>query len=255
MNMIGIYFPEHSFWHGLDPRSKVLIVIAIITTLMASQGIYFGMACLLSILLYRSSKLPWRLEYEIFFKFKWLLLIPFIVNLLVPFVQNNWYITIKSNFPGALLIGLRLTAILLVATWLSYVTKPMILVEGISRFFKPFERFGKGGLDIPLMMGLVVRFIPELLYESENIMVAQRIRGIKPGFRLKNSSSWIKSTIIPIFLGSIRKAAALAIAMEARGYRPGVRRTPVEEIKLRFPDYIIIGLSIVLIIWQLVEVW
>ncbi len=253
MNLIGIYYPERSFWHGIDPRSKMAVVLATMFILIASQGIRLGLLCIITVLLYRTSKLPSRLEWEVVYKFKWLLFIPFLINLMVPF-QTNWYLTLAGNLPGALTILLRLTVIMLVATWLSYVTKPMVLVDGITRLFKPFARAG-GGLDIPLMIGLVVRFIPELFQESENILIAQKIRGIKPGFKLKNSSGWIKSTIIPIFLASIRKAVALAVAMEARGYRPGIRRSSTEELKLKAIDYLIIGLSILLIVWQTIEIW
>ncbi len=255
MNIIGIYYPERTFWHGLDPRSKMAAVFAMMLMILASRGIRLGLVCLITVLLYRTSRLPWQIEWDIILKFKWFLLIPFGVNLLIPFIQQSWYLTLVGNFSQALSILLRLIAVLLVATWLSYVTKPMVLVEGISRLIRPFERFGIGGLDIPLMMGLVIRFIPELFYESENILIAQRIRGINPGFNVKNGSGWIKSTIIPVFLASIRKAAALAVAMEARGYRPGMRRSPIEQLKLRYQDYLVIGLSFLLIVWQTIEVW
>ena len=214
---------------------------------LTGRGIILGLLYLITILLYRTSKLPWYLEWEVLRKFQWLLLIPFGVNLLVPF-ETSLFLTLSRNYLGALIILSRLVVMLLVATWLSYVTKPLVLVEGLTLLFKPFERFAKG-LDLPLMMGLVVRLIPELLYESENIMVAQRIRGIKPGFTFKNSSGWIKSTIIPVFLSSIRKAAALAVAMEARGYRPGIRRGSIQQLKLSASDYLIIGLSFFIIIF------
>lgn len=255
MNMLGIYYPGNTFWHRLDPRTKIVFVLAMMITLLASRGIRFGVVCIVTVLLYRLSKLPWTMEWEVVSKFKWLLIIPFLFNLVMPVSSSNWYLTITKNLPGALNVALRFTIILLIATWLSYVTKPMVLVEGMTHLFKPFERFGKQGLDIPLMMGLVIRFVPELFYESENILVTQRIRGIKPGFKIRNSSGWIKSTIIPIFLTSIRKAAALAIAMEARGYLPGIKRSPIIELKLRISDYLIIGLSTALIVWDFFEIW
>lgn len=245
MNWIGIYYPARSFWHGVDPRSKMAAVLGLMLFSLISEGINLGLITLLTYILYRTAKLPWQLGWEVVSKFKWLLLIPFGVNLVFPF-QNNFVFTLSRNFSGALTILLRLAVMLLVATWLSYVTKPMVLVEGLTQLLKPFERLGRG-LDLPLMMGLVIRLIPELFYESENIIVAQRIRGIKPGFTFNNSSGWIKSTIIPVFIGSIRKAAALAVAMEARGYRPGIRRSSIEQLKLGPSDYLIIGLSFLLI--------
>lgn len=246
MNLIGIYYPESSFWHGIDPRSKMALVLAIMLHLMTSRGIGLVLFCLLAIGLYRTSKLPWRLEWEVLSKFKWLLLISFGVNLCFPF-QDSWYFTIRYNFSGALTILLRLAVMLEITTWLSYVTQPMTLVEGITRLFRPWERFIKT-VDVPLMMGLVVRFIPELFQESENIMIAQKIRGINPGFNFRNSSGWIKSTIIPVFLAGIRKASALAVAMEARGYRPGIRRSSILQLKLGVPDYLLIGLSLLSIL-------
>lgn len=253
MNLIGIYYPGRSFWHRLDPRSKLAVVLAMMFLLLASRGIKLGLICIMTFLLYRSANLPWRLELEVIKKFKWLLLIPLTVNLAIPFHPDGWHRTLAVNSPAALNIGLRLAAILLVAGWLSYVTKPMTLVEGIAKMWRPFKSIRKSGFDIPLMMGLVVRFIPELLAESENITVAQRIRGIKPGLRLKNSLDWIKSTIIPVFLAAIRKAVALATAMEARGYRPGMERSPIEEIKLKFPDYLVIGIAVSLIVGQTIQ--
>ena len=250
MNWIGIYYPEHSFWHDIDPRSKIGLVLAIMMLSLNSSGIYLGFLCLVTLILFRTAKLPWRLELEVVRKFRWLLLILFILNLSAPF-QESWLFTLSRNFPSAITILLRLAVMLLVAAWLSYVTKFMVLVEGVTRLLKPFERFGKG-LDLPLIMGLVVRLIPEIFCESENIIIAQRIRGIKPGFTFKNSSGWIKSTIIPVFLGSMRKAAALAIAMEARGYRPGISRSSIEHLKLSAPDYLIIGLSFIIIIYTVI---
>lgn len=249
MNWIGIYYPARSFWHRIDPRSKMAAVLGIMLFTLTSRGFNLGLICLLSFILYRTSKLPWQLGWEVVSKFKWLLLIPFGVNLLFPF-QNNFVFTLSLNFSGALAILLRLAVVLLVAAWLSYVTKPLVLVEGITRLFKPFEKLGRG-LDLPLMMGLVIRLIPELFYESENIIVAQRIRGIKPGFTFNNSSGWIKSTIIPVFIGSIRKAAALAIAMEARGYQPGIRRSSIQQLKLCFADYVIFGFSFLAMVYVL----
>ncbi len=247
MNWIGTYYQGHSFWHNIDPRSKIVFVLAIMLLVLSSRGISLGFICLVTIILYRTSKLPWRLGWKVVRKFQWLLLIPFVVNLLAPF-QESWLFRLNRNFPGALTILLRLAVMLLIAMWLIYVTKPLVLVEGLTRLFKPLERFGRG-IDLPLMVGLVVRLMPELFYESENIMIAQRIRGIKPGFTLKNCSGWIKSTIIPVFLGSIRKATALAVAMEARGYQPGIRRSSIEDLKLKVPDYLIIGLSSLLTIY------
>lgn len=251
MNMIGIYYPESSFWHGIDPRSKMVVVLAIMLLLMTSRGVGLVLFCLLAIGLYRTSKLPWRLEWEVLSKFKWLLLISFGVNLGLPF-QDSWYFTIRHNFSGALTVLLRFAVMLVIATWLSYVTQPMILVEGITRLLRPWERFSKT-LDVPLMMGLVVRFIPELFQESENIMIAQKIRGIKPGFNFRNSSGWIKSTIIPVFLAGIRKASALAVAMEARGYRPGIRRSSIRQLKFSVSDYILIGLSLLSILYTAIR--
>jgi energy-coupling factor transport system permease protein len=250
MTNLGVYYPTDSFWHGIDPRCKLLVVFFLMTATWLIIGLGWLVLLGLLIFIFSSSRLPMNLPIELLFKFKWLLCVTFLANLFIPFVSHNLWLTINDNFDQAAVIFGRLSVILVIATWLSWVTRPMALVEGFSRILKPLAWIKAPVMDISLVMTLVMRFIPELLADSEDIMIAQRVRGIKPRLTWKNSQIWIQSTIIPLFISSIRKSVSMAVAMEARGFRPGAPRTSMEELKFRAGDYVVVGtIGLAVVVW------
>ena len=107
-----------------------------------------------------------------------------------------------------------------------------------------------------MMIALTLRFIPTLIEESKKIMKAQASRGVdfEEG-RLKDKVSQIISLLIPMFVISFKRADDLANAMEARGYVIGAKRTKLDELKLRWRDYLCILISLgllTLVIWSMV---
>lgn len=247
MNNLGLYYPGNSFWHGVDPRTKLLVIIF----LMVMSWVIHGPGWIVLIggmgLIIWSSRLPLSQPVQLLWKFKWLLLITFAANLVTPGLSPNFQLTLNHNLYPALTIVARLSLMLVIASWLSWVTRPISLIDGISRLLKPLIIFKVPVMDISLMMTLVLRFIPELLADSEDIVTAQRARGVKPQLTWRNSRIWLQSTLIPLFILSIRKSVAMAVAMESRGFRPGLPRTSMEELKFRIGDYLIflgIGLAV-----------
>lgn len=251
MNQLGVYYPTGSIWQRCDPRSKVALIIAVMVWLLFAEGWWSLLPFGLIVGLFISAKLSLNLGVKLLLKFKWLLLIVLIANLVVPQANldwNNWL----SHLTPAFAVTLRLAGMLLLAAWFSWVTRPLALVEALVSLLKPFGIVRIFKLDLPLMIMLVLRFIPEIMAESENIMIAQRIRGIKPKLHWKQSRFWIQSTIIPIFIASLRKASALAMALVARGYRIGGVRSPFEILQLTWFDYLIFIFAILLVILKFI---
>jgi energy-coupling factor transport system permease protein len=256
MATLGMYYPSKSFWHLLDPRTKTLMIFVILGTLVVSSGLEVSAFLLVSIFFYVTAGIPFKLGIEVILKFKWLLIISFVANLLFPLGKNYFTYLMTVNFLRAIDLLFRLCTIFLLGAWLSFVTKPQLLIEGLSSLLKPVRKLILPQFDLDLMMGLTLRFIPDLLEEAENIMIAQRIRGVSPKFTWRNLTIRIKSMVIPIFILSIRKSAFMAMAMKARGYRPGVQRASFEEISLKACDYCLISLSVIFLIYFLiVKVW
>jgi len=91
------------------------------------------------------------------------------------------------------------------------------------------------------MVTIALRFIPTLLVELDTIMRAQRARGAD--FRRGGLSERTRSLVpvlVPLFVLSFRRADELALAMEARCYRPGAMRTRLHPLRARWSDVVLL---------------
>lgn len=96
------------------------------------------------------------------------------------------------------------------------------------------------------MLSLSLRFVPTLMDDTTRIMKAQRARGVD--FGEGNLIQKVKSIIpilIPLFT-SFKRADALALAMEARGYQGGDGRTKYRILQWKIKDSVTILLVIIL---------
>jgi len=80
-----------------------------------------------------------------------------------------------------------------------------------------------------------------LLVELDTIMRAQRARGAdfrRGGLRERTRS--LVPVLVPLFVLSFRRADELALAMEARCYRPGAMRTRLHPLRARWSDVVLL---------------
>ena len=137
------------------------------------------------------------------------------------------------------------------STLLTLTTTPLSLADAVESLLKPLERLKVPAHEIGLMLSLSLRFVPTLMDDTTRIMNAQRARGVD--FGEGNLIQKVKSIIpilIPLFASSFKRADALAIAMEARGYQGGDGRTKYRLLKWTTKDsltiLVIISLGIFL---------
>ena len=115
----------------------------------------------------------------------------------------------------------------------------------------------KAGLPYPVafVFGASLQFVPVLRRKAQNVIDAQRSRGIplEPGLAAlrpygPRSGLPILSLLVPLLLQAFQLADELAEAMEARGFgRPG--RTFMQEYRMRAVDWIVLVGSIALAAW------
>lgn len=125
--------------------------------------------------------------------------------------------------------------------------------NGIEAVLSPLKIFKINVGVLSMLVSLTFRFIPTLLEESKKIMNAQASRGVdfEEG-SLKSKVTQIISLLIPMFVISFKRAEDLSNAMEARGYIIGAKRTKLDELRLRWRDYL--SLVIVLALFAVV-IW
>ncbi|MFU8794484.1 MAG: energy-coupling factor transporter transmembrane component T family protein, partial [Dethiobacteria bacterium] len=87
--------------------------------------------------------------------------------------------------------------------------------------------------EVAMIMAIALRFIPTLMEESQRLMRAQVSRGadFETGSIFRRAQNLVP-LIVPLFVSAFRRADDLALAMEARGYRLGAKRTRLHVDKV-----------------------
>ncbi|HYH04476.1 MAG TPA: energy-coupling factor transporter transmembrane protein EcfT, partial [Bacillota bacterium] len=155
MNYLGQYQPGNSVWHRADPRSKLAVTVVTVLSLFICEGIEFSIPLTVIIVLYLTARLPLKLGWRVLIRFKWLLFITLLAN----WVGTDWakdYEQFLSVFDSLF----KLISAILAAVWLSYVSKPFALVDGLAKCLQPLQVLRLPVSDIALAVGLVSRFIP-----------------------------------------------------------------------------------------------
>ncbi|NLI11396.1 MAG: energy-coupling factor transporter transmembrane protein EcfT [Peptococcaceae bacterium] len=247
---LGQYVPGDSLLHRLDPRTKIMVVLAAAAAILSSagwQGLTLATGFTLAAL--ALSGMPARIFLRGMRSLWVLLAIAFIIQLL--FTPGDVIAALgplkisRQGLAGGSIIFLRLALLILIASLLTLTTPPIKLTAGLESMLSPLQRLGVPAHELALMMTIALRFIPTLLQEAEVVLKAQRARGA--GFSGGKPAQWAKGLLplfIPLFAGALRRADDLAVAMEARCYRGGANRTRMSSLKYRSADFIIIAVTL-----------
>lgn len=151
-------------------------------------------------------------------------------------------------------IFIRIVIMIGITSLLTFSTMTTDINNGIEAVLSPLKLIKVPVGVFSMLISLTLRFIPTLLEESKKIMNAQASRGVdfQEG-SLKEKVTQIISLLIPMFVISFKRAEDLSNAMEARGYIIGEKRTKLDELKLRWRDYLCMVVSIgllALVIWS-----
>jgi len=249
---LGQYYPADSPVHRLDPRSKLLALLFFVGLIMITTHRWvFVLSIALVIGAIRLARLPWALALRNLRPFLWLFALTFVVNL----THKSGRILIELPILGvitdeglyrAVIYTVRIALMIVLAALLTLTTTPMDLTDGLARLLSPLRRLRVSVQDIALMLTIALRFIPIFLEEADRIKKAQMARGATfEGNILRRIRSLIP-LVVPLFLSAFRKADELAMAMEARCYRVGQQRSSYRILRLRPPDYALLGTSALL---------
>ena len=144
----------------------------------------------------------------------------------------------------AAFLSLRLVVLVLIGSVLTLTTPPLALTDGLAWLGRPLRRLRVPTDELALMVTIALRFIPTLLVELDQIMRAQRARGADfgSGGPIRRARALVP-VLTPLFVLSFRRADELALAMEARCYRPGVVRTRLHPLQAGAADAVLLALT------------
>ena len=244
---LGRYLPMNSPIHKMDPRAKIGAMLIALVAIFFPAGwlgyavIFAVVACVIIL-----SKLSWGFIWKAMKPMMFMLFFLLVINILLVKTGDEWLalgsFTIYSDAViQTLYIAVRLLLMIMITTCLTATTKPLDMTLGIEDLLKPFQKIGVPSHEIAMLISIALRFIPDLIDETERIMKAQESRGVdmKEG-KLSERVMAILSLIVPLFVSAFQRAEDLANAMEARGYAPGEPRTRYKVLKMERRDYILL---------------
>ena len=245
---IGQHFPGSSLVHRFDPRLKlVLTIVYIILLFAASNPLGLTLSILFLAAMYAVAKIPFKMILKSLKPILPIIIFTAVLNLF--FVSGEgeplvhfWILNIYAEgVRYAVLMAVRVMALIAGTSLLTYTTSPIVLTDAIEQLLKPFPVH-----ELAMMMSIALRFIPTLIEETDKIMNAQKARGamLDSGTMTERVKALVP-VLIPLFISAFRRADELAMAMECRCYRGGDGRTRLKVLRCTKQDYIDLAVCIV----------
>lgn len=239
---LGQYYPGTSWIHRLDPRVKIISVLAYIIALFVVDDFWGFLIAVSSLgIVIAVSRVPLKFILRGLKAIFIIILFTFILNMFMipgdPLVKIGIFTISSQGLYTAFFMATRLILLIIGSSLLTLTTKPISLTDGIESLLAPLKRIGVPAHELAMMMTIALRFIPTLLEETDKIMKAQQARGadFESGNILRRAKSLIP-ILVPLFISAFRIAQELAMAMEARCYRGGSHRTRMNGMKLGKKD-------------------
>ncbi len=198
--MQTLHVDVDTWLHRLSPRVKLLALAALGALLFLTQSApLLAGANLVGAALYFSTGLSIKDGLK--------RLRPILISIAVLAV----FAALVGPLNAAIATALRLTALALFAATVTATTSMAAFIDEITALARPVEKVSLlKAADIGLAVGLVIRFVPEILDRYQAIREAHQARGIK--IRLV-------TTLAPLIILTLRDADNIAAAIDARGIR------------------------------------
>ena len=251
---LGQFFPGNSVIHRLDPRTKLICLIAYIVALfLAVNWVTYGIMLLFLISCIALSRIPPKSFLRGMKPLLFILVFTAILNLFFTagetVLVSVW--VIKITLEGLIRAIFMLARILMLVTatfLLTYTTSPISLTDGLESLLSPLKKIRVPVHELAMMMCIALRFIPTLIEETDKIISAQKARGAD--FETGNVMKRVKALVpilVPLFISAFRRADELATAMECRCYQGGEGRTKMKLLRYRRRDYFAYAILAVLL--------
>ena len=249
---IGQHFPGNSLVHRFDPRLKLVLTVAYIVLLFAaSNPLGLTLSILFLGVMYKVAKIPVKMIGKSLKPILPIVLFTAVLNLFFVSGEGDplvhlWFLNIYAEgVRYAVLMAVRVMALIAGTSLLTYTTSPIVLTDAIEQLLKPLGKLHFPVHELAMMMSIALRFIPTLIEETDKIMNAQKARGAQLDTgKMTDRVKALVPVLIPLFISAFRRADELAMAMECRCYRGGTGRTRLKVLRCEKQDYIDLAVCI-----------
>lgn len=249
----GQYYPAKSFVHNMDPRAKLVLVIAYIVAIFLASNFYaLAAVTLFLVIAVIFSRVPFGRVLRSVKMILFVIIFTAILNLFFysagedahmiwewRFLSLSWESVINTIF-----LAMRLFLLVMGTSILTLTTTPVALTDGIESLLTPLKWIKFPVHELALIMSIALRFIPILIDETNRIVAAQKARGanFEKGGLISRAKAMIP-VLIPLLVSAFRRAEDLGDAMDARCYSGAKGRTKYKKLTFTWRD--LIGLLLV----------
>ena len=254
MSTLVQYVSGETFFHRLDPRAKIVFMLLITGVIFVVQSLWVAGAVLVTlILIWFAAGLPFSVLKGLgkamigvmvfLFVVQGLLypgetiLIQPVIPRFVPLIGGAGRVALEGVL-FALLLSLRLLAMVIVLPVVSMTTPVHIFALGLVRMGLPYR--------LAYTTTTALNLIPILQAEANVIMDAQRLRALQvfeKGKFLDKLKAY-PSLITPLVIGAMRRAQLIAVAMDSRAFGATKDRTYIQDIQMRATDWVFVFFSV-----------
>ncbi|NEW05652.1 energy-coupling factor transporter transmembrane protein EcfT [Paenibacillus sp. SYP-B3998] len=244
--MTGLYIPQDSPLHRLNPLIKLIAVLPAILflTLVTDPWIPLALALTNSAaiiliggirpLQYARSSLP-----MLFIACGITLSYSFLASSSVTEGSTVWFAwgpfeVYKASVIYGAATALRLYAMFGVTLMFVMTTEPTNLIRAMIQQWKLNEQFGYGTLA-------VFRFIPDLRRELGAVQAAHRVRGMTGRGAKGKFVERLRRYMVPLLAAAIRRAERTSYAMDARGFGSSAVRTHYRKFSFSRLDWVFLA--------------
>lgn len=248
---LGQYYPGNSLLHRADPRMKLIVSFWMIVIIFLCKNFFsLGVIALTALIAAIISRVPAKMILKSLKPIVIILIFTAVLNIFYTKGGETyfewWKISVtEKGVNTAIFTMVRIIALVVISSLLTYTTTPTALTDGLERVLSPLKVFKIKVHTLAMMMTLALRFIPTLIEEIDRIMNAQKARGadLESGGIVKRAKALVP-IFIPLMVSSFRRAYELAFAMTCRCYVGGEGRTRMKQMKLSFRDYVLLAFCI-----------
>ena len=245
MNHYYLYLDRKTWLHALEPRTKILSLLGFfVMALTFSDPVFLILPLLIILLLFltaRSMENVRKIRILLVLLFFYCVVLwPFFVVGHTPvFSRGNLIITWEGLLFG-IGMGLRVSLMLLGGILLLSTTK-------IEEFMFALQRLGLPA-HIGFALSMAFRWVPNLLGSIGAIIQAQRARGLDlTATSLFDRIRRYPPLLVPLFGHQFRQTKLLAMALEAKGFGPGIDPTHFGTSSMQGRDYLIILITSIVV--------
>ena len=212
----------------LDPRTKLFMILIVSAVVMMSATTPFLWGVRIAMTLIPIILLIIERRYTSAFGFAFLYIVALVLTFM--FLSEESTGIFKSLLTGYSGIVVQFMPCLITAWYVIRTTK-------IDEFMSAMQKM-KLPDGITIALAVVMRFFPTIREEYSSISDAMKMRGIALGGG--NAAKMIEYRMIPLLFSCVNIGDELSAAAITRGLGGKVKRTSVEELRLRFIDWFLI---------------